>query len=223
MAAFRNLKKQMANKKNYSTFQKIIDSLTFPLRALFLGGMFGLSSLREERMRMVAGYSKGSVLDVGCGPENLFIRDFIGEEQGVGIDIFPYQGVKNLVPDMTCLPFKESSFDTVTLIAACSHIPKPKRKDEFSEFARVLKKGGLLLVTEGEPVTQLLIHKWVKFFLGLQGKKDLDSERGMDKDEEYCMPRQELLSYLNISPLKFIERKPFMWGLNNLYIAQKNQ
>jgi len=49
----------------------------------------------------------------------------------------------------------------------------------------------------------------------------MDSERGMDEEEEYCMPMQELLSYLNTPPLKFKKRKRFMWGLNNIYIAEK--
>lgn len=184
-------------------------------------GQFGLPSLREERMRMVARYCQGRVLDVGCGPGNLFIKEFIGEENGIGIDVFPYQGVSNVIPDMTGLPFEDSSFDTVTLIAVGGHIPKSKRKAEFAEFVRMLRPGGFLIMTEGEPLTQFLTHKWRKFFDGLQGKKDMDSERGMDEEEEYCMPKQELLSYLNTPPLEFKKRKRFMWGLNNIYIAEK--
>lgn len=209
--------------KNRSRFSEAADIITFPIRALFMGedGIFGLSSLREERMRVVASFCKGKVLDVGCGPGNLFINGFIGKENGIGIDVFPYKNIGKLVKDMENLPFNDRSFDTVTLIAVGGHIPKSKRKKEFKEFARVLKKGGLLIMTEGEPITQYLGHKWWHFYYALIGKKEMDFERGMEKDEEYCMPYKELISYLTIPPLKFIKRKRFMWGLNNIYIAEK--
>lgn len=209
--------------KSYSKLTRIADSITFPFRALFMGeeGRFGLSSLTEERMRFVAPFCKGKTLDVGCGPHNLFIRDFIGYHRGVGIDIFPYPGVENIVKDMRHIPFKDSSFDTITLIAVGGHIPQEYRKDEFKEFSRLLKKGGLLMVTEGEMITQWLGHKWWDFYNKITGKKTMDTVRGMQEGEQYCIPRKELLSYLNTSPLKFIKRKRFMWCLNNVYIAKK--
>ena len=211
------------SKRYRSFFGAAIDVITFPFRALFLGteGRFGLSSLREERMRAVAKYCRGKVLDVGCGPGNLFIEEFIGQDESVGIDVYPYQGVSNVVKDMANIPFDDASFDTLSLIAVGGHIPRSKREAEFREFARVLKPNGLLIMTEGEPATQFLVHKWKGFCSRLKGKPDMDSERGMAKDEEYCMPRLEILRYLNTPPLKFSMRKRFMWGLNNIYIAQK--
>ncbi|MDD5145061.1 MAG: class I SAM-dependent methyltransferase [Candidatus Pacebacteria bacterium] len=198
----------------------IINNLAFPLRAVFMGdkGKLGLISLREERMRFVARFCKGRTLDVGCGPDNLFIKNFIGEKNGIGIDVFPYKGVENIVKDMTKIPFKNNFFDTITLIAAVSHIPRSKRIDEFAEFSRLLRPGGKLVLTEGEPFTQILIHKWEEL-----RKTGLDYERGMEEGEEYCVPRKELLGYLNTPPLRFVKRVSFMWGLNNVYIAQKNE
>ena len=206
-----------------SAFRIFLDSIFLPYRALFqtTEGKFGLSPIRDERMRVVASFCQGRVLDVGCGPGNLFIREFIGEENGVGIDIYPYEGVGSIVEDMTNIPFEDGSFDTVTLIAVGGHIPKRKRVAEFEEFARVLQPGGRLIMTEGEPITQYLRHKWLHFYLGLQNKEDMDTERGMEEDEEYCMPRREILQYLNTPPLQFMKRKRFMWGLNNVYIAKK--
>jgi SAM-dependent methyltransferase len=201
----------------------LADNLMFPVRALFMGpkGYFGLSSLREERMRMVAKYCQGRVLDVGCGPGNLFINQFIGSDRGTGIDFYPYTGIGMLVDDPLNLPFEDGVFDTVTLIAVGGHIPREKRAAEFQELARVLIRGGRLLMTEGEPVTQHLVHAWYRFYLGLQGKQDVDSERGMEDGEEYCMPRQEIFEYLNTSPLKTFLHEKFMWGLNNIYGAEK--
>ena len=192
--------------KGGSVLIDIADFIFFPIRALFFHeeGKFGLSSLREQRMRMVAQYCKGKVLDVGCGPGNVFIERFIGKTHGVGIDVFPYEGVEFVSDDLTKLPFEDRSFDTVTLIAVGGHIPKSKRMAEFREFARLLKPNGLLIMTEGEPVTQFIVHKWAHFYYGLFNKKDMDSQRGMEENEEYCMPRDELLSYLNMYSLQFV-------------------
>lgn len=136
----------MTSKIHPSPIEKIVNSLLFPIRALFMldESKCGLTSLREERMRTVAKYCKGKVLDIGCGPGNLFINKFIGSKDGIGIDIYPYKGVGVIVDDMTKLPFDDCSFDTITLIAVGGHIPKSKRDAEFQEFARILKEGGFL-------------------------------------------------------------------------------
>jgi ubiquinone/menaquinone biosynthesis C-methylase UbiE len=123
---------------------------------------------------------------------------------------------------MTALPFVDNTFDTVTLISVWGHIPQHVRVGEFAEIARVLKPGGRLIMTEGEPITQTVDHLWRHFSYELLGKKDMDSERGMEDDEQYCMPLKEIIGYLNTHPLQFSLRKKFMWGLNNIYIAIKS-
>jgi len=184
-------------------------------------GYLGLTSVRDERMWQVAQFCRGKVLDVGCGPGNLFIKKFIGPEHGTGIDVFAYEGVENIVEDLTKLPYGDASFDTLTLVAVGGHIPQHLRVAEFAEFARVLKPGGRLVMTEGEPITQLLTHKWQHFYFGLRGEVDMDHERGMEEDEQFCMPRAELLGYLNTPPLKHVLTKDFQWNLNHVYVAEK--
>lgn len=203
--------------------RKFTDTLFFPIRAVFVPEESSLcfTSLRDERFEEVAKLSDGYVLDVGCGRGNLFIHNYIGLNNGVGIDIFHYEGVENIVEDMCNLPFESNSFDTITLIAVGGHIPVDLRKKEFNEFSRILKTNGRLIMTEGEPVTQTISHIWRKFSYSLIGKKDMDSERGLLVGEEYCMPKKELIEYLNTPPLTLKIRKKFMWGLNNIYVATK--
>lgn len=200
-----------------------MDNIFFPLRALFISeeNRFGLTSLREERFELASKYSTGRVLDIGCGKDNLFIKNWTLNSNSVGIDVFSYDGVEQVHQDMTKLPYVDGSFDTVTLIAVGGHIPQNVRIDEFAEISRVLKPGGSLIFTEGEPITQTVGHLWRRFSYAMIGKKDMDSERGMEEDEQYCMPFEEIMGYLNTPPLKFIRRQKFMWGLNNLYIAKK--
>ena len=78
-------------------------------------------------------------------------------------------------------------------------------------------------MTGGEYITQFMIHKWVALYDRLHGRVDMDSERGMEKDETWAIPRKEWLFYLNISPLKFVKSKKFItqWGFNTVYVAQK--
>jgi SAM-dependent methyltransferase len=173
-------------------------------------------------MRTVAAYCSGRTLDIGCGPNNVFIRYCCRDPASVGIDCYPYEGVDNIVEDVAAIPFADASFDTITLIAVGGHIPRSKREAEFREFSRLLKVGGHLLMTEGEPITQFILHKWAALYYGLLGKKDMDTERGMHVEEDYCMPRREIYMYLNKAPLKLINRVKFMWGLNNIYIAEKH-
>jgi len=213
----------ITKKVNRSKLQKLIDFIFFPLRALFINeeNIIGLTSLREERFENVAKFCNGRVLDIGCGRNNLFIKTWLKTENNIGIDIFPYEGVENIVSDMTHLPYEDSMFDTVTLIAVGGHIPQKRRVSEFNEISRVLKLGGQLIMTEGEPVSQTIDHIWRHYSLAMVGKKGMDHERGMEHDEQYCMPKKELLKYLNTPPLRLIKRKRFMWGLNNVYVAIK--
>jgi ubiquinone/menaquinone biosynthesis C-methylase UbiE len=200
-----------------------IDSVLFPLRALFVpeDSAFGLTSLREERFEMVARFAKGKVLDLGCGRGNLFIRNWTEVPGSTGMDVFAYDGVGMAHQDMTSLPFPDKSFDTVTLIAVGGHIPQRLRVPEFCEAARVLRPGGLLLMTEGEPITQTVGHLWRRCSYALVGRRDMDSERGMEEDEQYCMPKEEIRLYLNTPPMRLVKSIGFMWGLNNIYVAEK--
>ena len=212
----------MRKKNRRSLAQSTLDSILFPVRALFVPEerAFGLTSLRDERMEVVAKHASGKVLDIGCGPGNHFVKEW-AEDGSVGMDFYPYPGVEIVHQDATNLPFASASFETVTLIAVGGHIPQSVRVDEFREIARILKPKGNLLMTEGEPITQTIGHIWRRLSFALVGKKDMDTERGMDKSEQYCMPDNELKKYLNTYPLKIIKKIKFMWGLNNLYIVKK--
>lgn len=213
----------MSKKNSRGGVQKTLDTLFFPIRALFVPEerTFGLTALRDERMEVVTKHASGRVLDIGCGPGNRFVKGW-ADVGSVGMDVFAYEGVETVHEDMTALPFVDNTFDTVTLIAVGGHIPQHVRVGEFAEIARVLKPGGTLLMTEGERITQTVGHIWRHFSFALIGKKDMDSERGMEEDEQYCMPYKEIMGYLNTPPLELERQIKFMWGLNNLYIAKKN-
>lgn len=210
-----------------STKQKIKDFITFPFRALtlFEKDNFGLSSLQTERYDYVANEVVGKCLDIGCGRNNRFIKEFV-KHDGVGIDVFKYDGLtkKNIVKDMTKLPFPGEIFDTVTLIANINHIPKSIRIKELKEINRILKKNGQLIVTMGNPLVEIVVHKVVWFYdKFFKTNFDVDTERGMEHDEDYYLTDKQIIDLLIDTNFQFKKRKKFItqWGLNHLIIGRK--
>ena len=211
-----------------TTWQKVKDFVTFPLRAvsLFEQDRFGLSSLRTERFDYVAGEVEGDCLDVGCGRNNLFIREVLGG-RGKGIDVFAYDGLgpENIVEDITCFPFPDESFDSVTFIANLNHVPAPKRDPELAEAWRCLRPGGNIIVTMGNPLAELLVHRVVWLYDRLfKTHHDMDSERGMEQEEEYYLIDAEIVARLKKVGFARIVKKYFgtQWGLNALFIGWKD-
>ena len=207
--------------------QEIIDFITFPIRAisLFEKDKWGLSSLATERFDYASREVKGYCLDVGCGRKNRFIVEFLNNN-GKGIDIFPYEGLtqENIVEDITNFPFKNESFNTITFIGNINHIPKSMRDIELAEAYRCVKKSGNVIITMGHPLTEILVHKLVYLYDKiLQTNFDMDTERGMHKEESYFLTDEEIKGRLIKAGFKKIKKKYFItqWGFNHLFIGWK--
>ncbi len=205
-----------------SRLRRVLDFAFFPYRGFLLhqDSTALLTSLRDERMREVARHCVGRVLDLGCGPGNLFIRKFY--PNGIGVDVFRYPDLSDeqIIDDPCHLPFADSSFDTVTLIGVGGHIPRAIRKAEFSELARVIKPGGRLVMTEGEPVTQYILHKWIALVDRVfKTSWDLDGQRGMHEEEEYAMATREILELYAHANFEILGIHRFQWGLNKVFVG----
>ena len=213
--------------KKRSFFQNFIDTVFFPVRALtmFEKDKLGLSSLASERFFYVANEARGYCLDVGCGKHNRFIEEFLFGN-GKGIDVYKYEGLKDehIVDDISHFPFTEGSFDSIVLIANINHIPEPMRDIELSEAYRCLKPGGNIIVTMGNPIAEILVHKVVWFYDKYFGTNvDMDNERGMDEEEDYYLLDSEIVSRLKRAGFGEVRKKYFFtqWYLNHLLVAEK--
>jgi SAM-dependent methyltransferase len=209
--------------------QKGFDFITFPLRAvtLFHEDKWGLSCLASERFDYVAREVTGYCLDVGCGYHNRFVKSWL-RGRGRGIDVFPYAGIpkEDIVENITHFPFDDASFDSVTFIANLNHVPKSDRDIELREAYRCLKPGGNIIVTMGNPLAELMVHKIVASYDRLlRTKVDMDTERGMGAEESYYLTDSEITERLTRTGFQNLRKKYFLtqWALNHLWVGWKDR
>lgn len=210
--------------------QKAVDFVTFPVRAVmpFRAGelsKWGLSSRAAERFDYAAREVIGYALDVGCGPYNRFVNEYLGGE-GVGIDVFPYDGLAEdqVFSDLSRFPFENATFDSVTLIATLHHIPRSMREVELAEAHRVLRPGGNLIVTMATPLTEILVHRVTRLHARVFGNAyDIDLLREMHEEEEDFVAEGELVKQMLRAGFEEVQRKRFLtqWGLNRLFVGWK--
>ena len=111
---------------------------------------------------------EGSILDVGCGNGRLLHILQNSRLQYTGVDSAQalLNEAKNLYPeknfilaDALALPFADETFDAVVSLAVLHHIPsKELRNKFFFEAARVLKPGGIMIIT----VWNFWRWRWIK-------------------------------------------------------------
>jgi ubiquinone/menaquinone biosynthesis C-methylase UbiE len=95
------------------------------------------------------------LLDAGCGAGDPPLA--AAGENGVGLDFSREQldlarttlSATLVQGDMTAPPFADNTFDAVAALYSLIHVPLDEHRDVLAEFARVLRPGGTLLVTEG--------------------------------------------------------------------------
>lgn len=158
---------------------------------------------------------KGRLLDVGCGCNNLVLnyRRLCGGE-GIGVDVFAWPNADLVVKNTSKLAFQRSSFDTVAFLACLNHIPY--REAALKEAARVLKKGGRVLITM---ISEGIGEFWHKVPEKLWGERK--KGRSFDEDEKGGLNDEVILDLLKKAGFRLIKIEKFQFGFNKLYIAEK--
>ena len=193
---------------------RMLDEALLPLKLIvpqpIIARLPYLRTNYEIRTAIALEYTKERLLDIGCG-ENLLAshyRDLGGD--AVGVDVYPWNGVDIVVEDSSSLPFEDSSFGTVTLIACLNHIPN--REQVLREAHRLLAPGGRVLLTNLTPAISRLWHSYAFW------DKD-QHERGMKDGEVWGFTERELIDMLSRNDLCVIQKKRFSWRLNTLYVC----
>lgn len=178
--------------------------------------------LRRARLNRVmpwiSTYSKPDLLDIGCGWEaKLLIQLEPHIRSGVGVD-FKAPNIKTdkletySVHLSDALPFKNCSFDVVTMLAVLEHLDEPV--EILKEIERVLRPGGRLMLTVpswyAKPVLEFL-----SFRLGIISKDEI-------ADHKAYYNKKDLLALLSRLPNMVAERHEyFQIVFNNFMVCRK--
>jgi SAM-dependent methyltransferase len=167
-----------------------------------------LTTNHQIRTGLVRRAVRGHLLDIGCG-ENHLVQQYRGAGgRGIGVDVYPWPNVDQVVEDTAKLPFADGTFDTITFVACINHIPN--RTEVLREARRLLTARGRVVMTNLTPRLSRLWHRWAFW--------DEDQhERGMKPGEVYGFTHEELMDLLEGAGYRLVERRPFSWHLNCLY------
>jgi SAM-dependent methyltransferase len=168
-----------------------------------------LKTNADIRTGVVLNAVRGKLLDIGCGTNRLVGQYRREGGEGVGVDVYPWQGVDQIVEDTSKLPYPDASFDTISFVACINHIPN--RGDVLREARRLLKPGGQVVMTNLTPRLSRIWHAWAFW--------DADQhERGMAEGEVWGFTHEQLVGLAAAAAFTLVARRSFSWGLNSLYV-----
>lgn len=192
--------------------QWIRDRLCFPWLAMTSASKavkYHLTPLDMERFYAVYPKITGRLLDIGCG-DNLLVRAY---GNGVGVDVVDWGHVDVVLSGDGTLPFADRTFDTITILAALNHIPE--RELLLRECGRILTQDGLLIMTMLTPTLSYWVHR-------IRHRVDPDqSHRHHEQGEVWGISRRSMQTLLDSTGFQLEGSKRFVWGLNQLYWARK--
>lgn len=158
------------------------------------------------------------VLDFGCGNQGYFLRSVSKKiKRGVGIDYDVDVGDEGNLKFMSLkiknkLPFEDNTFSKVVMLAVLEHIEPEKVNKLFSEFKRVLKNDGKIVLTTPTPRNKPLLEMLAK--IGVISETEIeDHKKYYDKKSLVVLARE--------NGFNFESYQLFQLGLNGLAVFKK--
>lgn len=176
--------------------------------------------LRWMRLRRVMPHiPKNSVLlDVGCGTAAAFLKTISPHiKTGFGVDFKVEETKFNNIETIQLrlenqLPFAESTFDAVTMLAVLEHIEY--EQEILKEIYRVLIPGGKLILTVpsiwSQPILEFLAYK-VKIV----------SEAEIRDHKRYYTRDSLRKALINQTGFEIFKHQYFQFGMNNFCTVVK--
>jgi 2-polyprenyl-3-methyl-5-hydroxy-6-metoxy-1,4-benzoquinol methylase len=178
-----------------------------------------LRSMRIRSIRpYVNRYPNCNLLDIGCGWEAKLLRAIEPQiETGTGIDFKAPSINSGKLRTISArldnqLPFEDSAFDLITMLAVLEHLEYPR--EILSECSRLLRPGGGLLLTVpskyAKPVLEFLAFK-----VGIVNRDEI-------MDHKQYFNREDLIAlFKDIPSLRIVEHEYFQWRFNNKLFVVK--
>lgn len=174
--------------------------------------------LRQARIRRIMPHipSGGVFVDIGCGNPPLLI-DAVKEKMDfcIGIDSEATSQVVENVEIKKCfirkkLPIESELANTVTMLAVLEHLDYPRAI--VHELFRIMKPGGVLLLTVPSPRNKFLLE-----FLAFFGIV----RREMIEQHKHYFTERELEELFTEVGFRSVEVKLFQLGMNTFLRAIK--
>jgi ubiquinone/menaquinone biosynthesis C-methylase UbiE len=175
--------------------------------------------LRKLRISKIKEYLPENCIlcDVGCGFNARFLKDvshYISKGYGFDKKIEDKQigniHIENAdISDR--IPLADETIDCITLLAVLEHLSESKKV--LSECHRILRRGGILILTTPSPISKPLLE-FLSFRLGIVSPAEI-------ADHKHYYSKKELYDLLIDLGFKEIKCTSFEFGLNNMVIAFK--
>jgi len=108
------------------------------------------------------------ILDAGCGQGVPVLSRLCEEATAVGLDFSRGQlriaaetPARLVQGDMTSLPLQNGAFDAVTAYNSLIHLPLSNHQTAIEEFARILRPGGSVLLSEAPDEFERTNSNWL--------------------------------------------------------------
>lgn len=186
----------------------------------FLEYFLAIQRARIANRFISYGHRNGRVLDIGCGSYPIFlITSKFVEKFGIEKMNYPQERLLRKlklinydIEDSDNLPFDDEYIDVVTMLAVLEHIKYLSLSNVISEVYRILKPGGLFIITVPSPHSDSLLNIMAK--LGLISRIEMD-------DHKINLSNAELVKLLRKSKFNNIKYGYFECYLNRWFIAEK--
>jgi SAM-dependent methyltransferase len=164
----------------------------------------------------------GRILDVGCGSYPTFLFNTRFAER-YGVDRVTLTGVRDGgltlvehdIADGSGLPFEDSFFEVVTMLAVFEHLETAALRRLLQEIHRVLRPGGLYVLTT--PV------RWTEGLLKLMSHLSLVSHEEVNEHKaQYSAPEVVTLLLDGGFERSNIRHGTFELGMNHWAVARRN-